>query len=223
MIKTISSVFALLMFSTLLQAQKVPAIKVEEGTQVLSESSRNALSVLVYETSKDEIEKALKSELKDKDAKVTVKKEIFGDDAEFKFLGENTVDVYAKVEKLEVGNMLIVGVDLGGAFLSSASHPEKFKAFKAYLYNFAVELTKEGVGEQIKEAGKVLGKLEGDAKDLEKEKSNLEDKIEDAKKEIEEAQKNIEENIKNQAAKTEEVKKQKAAIETLNAKMKAVK
>ena len=221
--KSIVTVVCFAIAGLSLYGQEIPKIKVEEKTNMINGNSNNTLTVIIYETDKSEIEKAFKNELKDRKAKVSVKKEIFADDAQFKNMGDNTVDVYARVEEGKTGNTLVAAVDLGGAYLSSAQHKDKYDAFRAFLYDFAVKMTKEGVSEQIKDAEKLLGKQENELEGLVKDKEGLEKDIEDYKKKIEDAKKGIEQNIKDQEAKNKEVEGQKKVVEELQLKQKAVK
>lgn len=205
-------------------AQDPIQITVTEGSEVVNETTQNALKVVIYEATKKDVDKAFKSELKSNKAKVTAKKEIFGDDASFKFLGENTVDVYAKtVETKDNSTELIVSVDLGGAYLSSADHKEKFDAFKGFLYGFAVTTTKEALAGQVKDAEKVLKGKEKEKEDLIKTNEDLHKSIEDYKAKIEQAEKDIEKNIEDQANKDKEIEDQTGVITILVEREKAVK
>ncbi|MGD1847418.1 MAG: hypothetical protein ACFB10_18675 [Salibacteraceae bacterium] len=163
-------------------------IEVKQATANFSTGKQVALSVIVLEGNLKDVEKAWKKEMKGLKAKVSSKKEIFADDATMKSMGDNSFDVYAVFEEVEnVGVKVFAAFDLGGAYLSKSTHPDRFKAAEKFMYEFGVEQTKEKIGKDIKGAEKELSSREKELKDLKKEKSNLEKTIEDAQKAIEQA------------------------------------
>jgi hypothetical protein len=207
-----------------LNAQEPIMIKVTEGTEVLGGQTNNALTVSIFEATTKEIEKAFKAELKKNKAKVTVKKEIFGDNASFSSLGDNTVDIYAKVVDKGDGKCeLQVAVDLGGAFMTSKDHKSKYDAFRNYLYGFAVSTTKDAIAGQTKEAEKVQGSMEKDLEKLKSDKEDLEKLIKDCESKIEQAKKDIESNTENQSEKEKQIESQKEVVSKLQEREKAVK
>jgi hypothetical protein len=129
------------------------SINVKERSENIGGGNNNCLVVTIYEAKQSEIEKAWKSELKKLDGKVSDKKEIFADDAKMKSMGDNTFDLYSKVVKVKDDeHELWVGVDLGGAFLSSSQHSSQYKAMKDFVYVFALNTSKEAMaGQQIRE------------------------------------------------------------------------
>ena len=127
-------------FSSIAQTKK---IDISEKSSSFINGSHNALSANIYDADEDLIEKEWKKTMKDYKAKVSTKKEIFADDALIKNMSENTVDIYAKIEKSSDGDFnIIVAFNLGGTYLSSSTHPDKFKIAKNLVYNFAVKTTK---------------------------------------------------------------------------------
>ena len=205
-------------------------INVKEKSENLGGSNHNAFSVMIYELEAKEVEKAWKKVMKKMGASVQSKKEMFGDDANTKEMGENNFDLYAKAIESDKGVELCVAVDLGGAFLSSGQHSAQAKYIKDLMYKFAVEETKEGVQAIIKTEEKIQAGLEKEQKDLEKGKEKLEKDIEDytkaiedAKKSIEQAKKDIEQNGKDQSEKQKEIATQLKVVEDAVAKEKAVK
>ncbi|MFH2096143.1 MAG: hypothetical protein ABIJ16_10595 [Bacteroidota bacterium] len=199
-------------------------IKVTESNENIAEGSNNALSVIIFEADDKEVEKAWKKLMKDYNAKVSMKKEIFADDATIKDISSNTIDIYAKIEKTKDGDAKItVAFDLGGAFLSSSQHSSQFKAAKEIMQKFGVDCAKEAIRIQVKEAEKVLEKMEGEKQDLVKENENLNNKIAGWEKDIEKAKEDIKTNEKNQEDKTKEIEGQKSTIETIKEKEKQIK
>lgn len=210
------------LFSVSVFAQK--KIEVRESNEKIGGGNHNALVVMIYVDDKGDVEKAWKSKLKDMDAKVSSKDDIFADEAKLKAMGPNTFDVYSRAEMVKgEGVKLIVGVDLGGAFMSSSQHSGQFKVFKELLYEFAVKLTKEKIGAEVAAQEKALEKLEDQQKSLEKENSDLKSDIENYKKKIAEAEDKIKKNEGDQKTKKGEIEAQQKVVATVKEKMNAVK
>lgn len=215
---------------TAASAQKI-SIKVSESSERIGNGKNNALVVTVYDATIDEVGKAWKEKMKDYKGKVAMGDEILADNAVIKEInGNNTIDVYARLEKVKDNETkLIVAFDLGGAFLNSSEHKDKFPVAKKLVYDFAVQTTREAIAGQRKAAEKVFNKLEDEKQDLEKQQnklnSNIEDykaKIEDYNKRIKEAQDNLVKNKTDQDKKKTEVDAQKKVVDAVTAKEKAV-
>lgn len=192
--------------------------------EALDGKSRNALSVMIPEANTDDVKKAWKKQLKDLKGKVSDKTVIFGDDCKSKAMGDNTFDVYSVVEEAtDEGVRLVVAFDLGGAYLSTANHPEKYPAAEEIVKSFAVAQAKEVVKEEIEVSTKILKGFEKDLSGLEKDKAGLEKDIEDYKKKIEEAKAAIEKNLTDQANKKTEIEGVKMAISDLEKKANGIK
>jgi len=213
-------------------AQEVPKIEVIETKDILNKETRDVFAVEVYGTDKGLIEKTVKDAFKDKDAKVSMKKEFFADNAVFKSFGDNnTVDIYGKIEpKTAASFLLSTAVDLGGAFLTKENGEEKTKAYKAFLYELAVKASKNAVLKEVKEAEKMLSKREKELKSLKENQADLEKDIKEREKNIEEAKRKIEQDkidikssIEKQGAKQKELEAQRDVVKTLQLKEKAVK
>lgn len=213
--KTISWVFAMLIAISL-QAGKVEVI---EETSKIGGGSNNALSVVVFEADYESVLKAWKKEMKSTKAKVKKEKgEIFADDAVIKKLGEHPMDIYARTEKSDGGAKLIVGVNLGGAFLNSSDHKDKYEAFAKFVKEFAENQVKESIKEQVKEAEDVLKDREKEQEKLVKEQDNLKGKIEGWKSDIKDAEGKITTNDNQQADQKKLIEEQKKAVEAVKAK-----
>lgn len=205
-------------------------INVQEKGENLGGANNNAFSVMIYELDVKDVEKEWKKVMKKWGANVQMKKEMFGDDANTKEMGENNFDIYAVAKEVDKGVELTVAIDLGGAFLSSGQHGAQAKFIKDELYKFAVDATKEGLAGIIRDEEKKQADLEKEQKDLEKDKEKLEKDIEDyekaiedAKKAIEQAKKDIEKNGKDQEEKKKEIDAQIKVVADVVAKEKAVK
>ena len=121
-------------------------IKVHEENEKIGSGTNNALVATIYESNKDNIEKAWKKLMKDYGAKVNMKKEIFADDATIKDLSSNTCDLFAFVRKVSDDEFeIVVGVDMGGAYLSSSEHSSKYKTMEKILKDFAVQTSVDAI------------------------------------------------------------------------------
>jgi ribosomal protein S4 len=214
----------LLPIFTLLSVSAFAQSMVTEGMVAIDGKSRNSLSVIIKDATADDVKKAWKKQLKDLKGKVTDKTIIFGDDCQAKSMGDNTFDVYSMVEDLgQQGIRLVAAFNLGGAYLSTASHPEKYPAAEQIMKQFALEQAKAVIKNEIDVSEKILRGFEKDLSGLEKDKEKLEKDIEDYEKKIEEAKAAIEQNVSAQANKKTEIEGMKAVIKDLQTKEKSIK
>lgn len=199
---------------TTISAQK---ISVKESSESFSTGRQNALTTTIYENTKDNVESKWKSTLKDfKNEKVKEQKnEIFGDNLVIKDWGNDPVDVYTTFEEDKKAKTVTMHVafDLGGAYMSSSSHKDKFNYAEKMVKEFAIKMTKEPLEEKVKDAEKSLSKLEDNQKDLEKENKKLKSDIESYKDKIKKAEDDISKNEQNQTKKKSEIEVQKKAVE----------
>ena len=219
--RTITIAF-LILLSTIAYSQK--KVKITEGSEKFSVGRVDVMVANIYEADKKYVEKAWKKLMKRYSGKVTSKSEIVATDVIIKkMMGDKRVDVYAIVKDGSDGTVLIeVAMDLGGAYLSKTAHPEKYKAAKAVLRDFAVEVSKEAVREQINDQEKILGKFQNEQEKLEKENENLKKSIEDYKQKIKEAEQAIVDNAKAQELKKKEVEDQRKIVIGLSEKERAI-
>lgn len=217
--KTITILLVVLSITTFAQRK----IKVHEEKEKIGNGTNNSLVTSIYESTQDDIEKAWKKLMKDYGAKVNMKKEIFADDATIKDLSPNTCDLYAFVRKISDEEFeIVVGVDLGGAFLSSSEHSSKYKIMEKILKDFAIQTSIDAIKEKHKSAQKILDAFSKEKEDLIKDKERLEKQIEDYKSKITDAEKNIEKNGSAQSDKDKEIENQKKVVEEIEAREKAV-
>lgn len=215
--------FTLLFVAGTLAVSAQKKIEVREGNESIGGGSHSVLKVMIYVKDQDRIEKAFKNKMKDFDAKIKGGKEIFADNATWKAFGPNAFDVYGKIDKKgDEGFELIVAVDMGGAWMNDGEHKEQTRLFKNMLKDLAVEISKDEVGDELKEQQKILGKLEDAQKDLEDDNKDLKNDIENYKKKIAEAEENIKKNEENQKTKKEEIEKAKVVVKGVEEKMKKI-
>ena len=202
-------------------------VKVRESNESFSNGGHNALSVTLFVTDVNMVEKEWKSQMKDfgYDKSSEKSNEYFFDNVIMKQLGNNTLDVFSKVteQKAEKTVTLTAAFDLGGAYLSSSEHREKFEYVKKVMHDFAVKITKEDLDDQIKAAGKVLSNIQGKQADLEKDNKGLADDITNYNQKIKKANEQIEQNKKDIETKKGEVSAQQKVVDGIKAKKESVK
>ena len=206
-----------------LQAQ----VDIKEGTLSMSQGSQNGFTMEFEGLDKGTVEKLWEKHVKDykgKMRKVKKSDERVADDSEIKGASENTIDIYSLVTKQgsEV-TRISVWFDLGGAFLSSKTHPDRYPAVEKMLLNFAVETEREKVRMEIKVQEDVMKKMEKDMDSYRKEQKQMEEDIEKYREKIKEAEARIEQAVQNQKVKQEEIKTQGKMIETTKDRMKTLK
>ncbi|HYG53042.1 MAG TPA: hypothetical protein VD905_19215 [Flavobacteriales bacterium] len=209
-----------IMLSTPLAVFAQKKIEVREGSDNLGGGNHPSLTVMAYIKDGDKLLDEFRHKMKDHGAKVKTGKELFADDAEWKAFGANAFDAYAKVEEVKgEGFKLIVGVDMGGAWMSPSQHSEQTRLFKQMLKEIAVKASKDEVSDEVRTQEKLLEKEMDQQKDLEKKNADLKSDIEDYKKKIATAENDIKTNEENQVKKKEEIEKQKEVVRLAKEKL----
>ncbi len=213
---------AFLLFANFLPAQK--PIKVEETKYGFSSGKQNALMVTIYEVPQKTVEKEWTKKMKKYKAKVSNKGgEIFADNALIKDISDNTIDIYAVAKETKDNEIeFYVGFNLGGAYLNSSDHPDKYKVAKNMLIRFSKDMSKEMLEDKIKDQEKILNKKINEKEKLEKENKKLAKDIENYKEKIKDAEKDIENNKKEKAEKLKEIEAQKKIVDELRDKLKKI-
>lgn len=198
------------------------AAQIMESAKPMSQGTNNALTVTLPDTEVKIVEKEWEDYVKGYKAKLRkIKKsdEIFADDARIESISSNTVDVYGLVSERGEDTELTVWFDLGGAYLNSKDHPEKYLKAQGMLKDFCGIVSKTYIANMLNEEEKKMKDLEGNLKDIEKDQENAvddikkyEEKIEEAKATIETCKANKEQAMKDIEAQQEVVKKVKAQL-----------
>src|SRR4029077_20024083 len=164
-------------------------IKVSESRESIGGGNNNALVVTIYGADIKDVEKEWKSIMKDYGAKVSNSKgEMFANNAVIKDMGPKTIDIYTRFTEKNGEIEMVVGFDLGGAYMSSSQHADKYKVAERIIHDFAVKMTSEALNDKLKAEQKSLDKLQGQEKDLEKDTKNLNSDIVDYNNKIKKAQ-----------------------------------
>ncbi|HXB41254.1 MAG TPA: hypothetical protein VNZ49_11980 [Bacteroidia bacterium] len=201
-------------------------VKIKESHESFSNGSHNALIVTVYVDDMNKVQKEWKSRMKDFGYQSANDKgnEYIFDNVKFKDLSNNPMDVYAKFEVLkdEKAIKMYVAYDMGGDYISSSAHGKEFDFMKKMMKEFAVKTSKDYVEDQLKDASKVLVKLQDKQKGLESDNKNLDDDIKNYEEKIKKAKDNIEKNKKDIETKKTEIETQKKVVEGVKKKLDSI-
>ncbi len=215
--------FITLLFISSASFSIAQSISVKEGNEKFSTGSHDAVISTIYDSDFDHVIKEWKKVMKDfKNEKVKEdNNEVFGDNILVTDWGNNTADFYTKFEedKKEKTIKIAVAVDLGGKYLGHSGDKDKLKFVEKLVKEFAIKMTKEGMEENVKDAGKVLAKIEDKQKDLEKDNKNLKEDIENYKGKIKKAEEDTKKNEEDQVKKKAEIEAQKKVVDELKKKL----
>ena len=196
---------------------------VREGERVMSQGSKNALTVDLPKTSAKDAEKMWKDYAKQfkgdtkKDKKTD---EWLTDNAMIAAIGgANTIDMYTKFT--ESGDMTTLGlwIDLGGAYVDSKGFADKYAEAERILQNFALSVQREQTKKQLSDQQDDLKKMEKQEKKLEDKNADLVKDIENWKKKITQAEADIQTNLKQQEEQKAKIEAQKKLVDEINKKL----
>jgi DNA repair exonuclease SbcCD ATPase subunit len=196
---------------------------VREGERVMSQGSKNALTIDIPKTPLKEVEKLWKDYAKQfkgdtkKDKKTD---EWLTDNAMIAAIGgANTIDMYTKFS--ESGDITTVGlwIDLGGAYVDSKAFADKYAEGEKILQNFALLVAREQTKKQLGDQQDDLKKIEKEQQKLESKNAGLLKDIENYKKKIAQAEADIQTNLKQQEEQKAKIETQKKLVEEISKKL----
>ena len=215
---TVVAAFMMLIFSTT-QAQS--QFTTNEVRQFMSKGEQNGIEIVLNGTKLEDAKDAIEKWGKKMKAKIVLDKknpEIFIDNAQLPTVSANVLDMYAVVTPVDNGSKVTVYTDLGGAFVSSAAYGTQYAGLEAALKKFAKDQAIVVVEDQQKAEEKILKTLNGNLKDLTKDKADYLKDIEKAKALIQQREQDIIKNDADQAAKQQQISLQQQIIETVKTK-----
>lgn len=218
-IKTTTVAAVLLASATSVFAQS--QFTTNEVRQFMSKGEQNGIEINLNGTKPSDAKDAVEKWGKKMKAKIVTDKknpEIFIDNAQMPTVSANTLDIYAIVTPIENGSKLTIYTDLGGAFVSSAAYGTQYAGLDAALKKFAKDQAIVVVEDQQKAEEKILKSLNGDLKDLGKDKDGYLKDIEKAKELIQKREQEILKNDADQKAKQQQISLQQQIIETVKQK-----
>lgn len=199
--------------------------QIEEGVRSMPQGSNNSLSLDIPEVdvklTKKVWSKFLKANTKGGKTKSVKKTDIlFTDDAELVALGgANTVDIYARFTGVGENTNVVLWFDLGGAYLSSEMHGDKYNEGEKFLMRFAIAVVIEATKLELKAEEKKAKGLAKDLATLKKKKDGYHREIEVAENKIREAEANIEQNIKSQEATNTAITEQDGVVDEVKKRL----
>ncbi len=196
--------------------------QVEETQKTMSEGVENSLNIRIPNAKAKTVEKLWKKHMKPykgKTKRIRKTKEIFSDNASIPQLSSNDVDVYVKI--VEAGDEILFSAwfDLGGGFLSSETHPDKYGSAEKMLLLFALDVSKVVIKRELDDEEDTLKKYGKQLTKLEKQKAKLLKDIENYKAKIKAAEAAVEQNEANQENKRQDIENQKAKVGTVKGKL----
>lgn len=202
------------------QAQKITVYEVNE---TFSNGTNPAYSVDIYENSLDDVRSAWKKNMNSYKAdRLSGKKQITALKVRMPALSANPVHVYAISQDLGYRHVkLTVAFMVDSIYVNKARASEN-ETCKKLVYDFALQITKQAINNQIKAEQKKQGKMERAYKDLEEDNVSLKKGITEYQNKIKKAESDIEKNIKKTDDKKQEIEKQKELMFSLKDKLEKV-
>lgn len=194
----------------------VSAQEIMEMPMRMSEGTNNAMVINLPKTTAKDAEKAWEKHIKDYDGKTKKNKktgEIFTDNAMIEAMSKNTVDIYAVVKEQGKGSKVLVWIDLGGAYLASATHPAQYKVAQSILNDYTAKIS-VGMAEELYEVEKdALDKEEDKLAKLDKNEADMKKSIADYQQKIKALEAEIKKNAEARKAQAVAVDAQRAKTE----------
>jgi hypothetical protein len=215
---TIIAAFIVLMFSEV-NAQTI--FTTNEVRQFMSKGEQNGIEIILNGTKPDDAKDAIEKFGKKLKAKIVRDKkspEMLIDNAQISTVSANVVDIYVIITPVDNGTKVTFFSDLGGAFVSSAAYGTQYAGLEALFKKFARDQAIAAVEDQQKSEEKILKSLNGNLKDLVKDKADYIKDIEKAKALIQQREADIIKNDAEQAAKQQQISLQQQIIETVKTK-----
>ena len=199
--------------------------QLQEEERSMSNGFKNALVLTIPNAEARSVEKLWRDFLKDYDGKPKRVKgnrdEWLSDDADIPGIGlGNSVDVYTTFNQTSENVEMIAWFDLGGSYLNSAAHGDRYVEGEKFMMRFGLLVTKELIQEELSEQEKKLQDLENDMKRLARDNERLHADIEEAKRIIAESEAAIKLNVQAQKEKEKEIEGQQQTVETVRKKLK---
>ena len=217
--------FLFLMFAGLFSFADAQVIELElhETEKSMSQGLNPGCIFTLGNCKRKDVEKSWGKFMKQygkKTKKVRKSDDYLTDNAMISGMSNNSIDVYAAFDQKGGDVEVSVWYDLGGAYLTSTTHTDRFTTAEEMLNKFGNRIAKEGVQRDLGAQEKTLKGMNGNMKSLQKKKSNLENDIAKYEKKIEQAKADIEQNLLDQESKAAEIKSQEELIDDVKKKLK---
>ena len=138
----------------------------------------------------------------------------FTDDAQFKKVSDNTIDLYTSFNEVAGGTIVTVWFDLGGAYLSSSLDSGRAEEAKAVLKKYGHSISKYLAKEHWDMQTKALGDMEKEYKKMQNTQSDMQKKLENLKAEVMQMEAELQQNLTEQQNQQNRIKTQQKVVET---------
>ncbi len=194
-LKNFALIFILQLTIVQVIAQKTPVVKEENSTY--SKTSANSLVIVIPEATIKSVEKEWKALLKVYGGKAKGSKgKITAENVVISTMGQNPLSILSKINSVSDGVELSVAFNDNGNFISSSQDRSQYTAAENLLYNFALRVAKQGVGEKSSLVKKEYDNLEKQQKKMEEKQKRLQSNIEKWERNIKDANREKEKNVK---------------------------
>jgi hypothetical protein len=208
-------ILALALFSTTAFAQQT--VEITEGGTNFTSGNHNTLSFIISNANLKDVSKAWAKELQGWKCRPKGKQELTSADCSTRSMGDRPFYVLSSVEEVpSQGVRVRAAFDLGGAYLSSAAHPDRYQAARQLLHAFAAEQTRVVIRAEIGAAQKLLAERQAAFTAAQRKEQQMKDEIAEREKLLEAAK-------KTQIDKLAELDAQRAVLTGLEEKLKTVK
>lgn len=148
--------------------------------------------------------------------------EYYCEDCKVSLLSTSPMQVTLKLDERKEMTVASAFFDTGSSFISSEADGSMAESVEKFMYNYALEVKRSVIENDLKEQEKELKNFNKDQEKLEKLNKGFHKDIEKAKKQIVEAEENIEKNLKEQEAKQIEIKSQLKLVEGITGRLNSV-
>lgn len=217
--KTAYTLLILLFAITVTQAQII------EEERSMSEGANNSLSIEIpdadIKTARTVWRNFVKKNTKNTKVKKVRKTDLlFCDNAEISAIGgANTVDIYLRLAQTGENTTATLWFDLGGAYLNSAQHGDKYTEGEKFLMRYALAVARATTQQELKNEEKKGKKLNKELSSLKKKNESYHKAIENAKATITKMESNIEQNVQDQEATTKAIEEQTQVIDNVKKRL----
>jgi hypothetical protein len=220
--KLIPVILILLISVSTVKGQRSPSVT--ESVENLAGVSVNSLIVIIPEVGIKQVEKAWRSSLTVYGAKIKKsKRALIAQPVTNLNISAAPMVVYSKLDEKGGQVRLVVAFNTGAGYISRQDDPKGYEAAENYLFNFALDMVKQHVAEQMDTADKEMDKLIKKHKDLIRRQEKLdrsiktyESKIQKAKQDLEQTRDDLSKNESDQSTKKKQLEEIKAKERSIN-------
>jgi len=205
--------FILFILSFLYQA--VSTAQVLEDSIVMSLGFKNALTIIIPETTSKFVDAEWKEYLKPYGKVTKIKQSIETITPDVQILdigGISKLTIYNRNESVTEGVKANVWIAIDSGFVQSEAYPKEYVASVKWLKDFAFKVINDQITVELEAEQKILDKFSANLTKLQKENTSLHKSIEDSKEKITKAEADIETNLNQQEMAQKDIDNQKTIV-----------